>query len=40
METKGKPTVILAQSIKGAELGPYFEARNSTHQIKKFTMKH
>ena len=22
METKGKPTVILAQSIKGAELGP------------------
>ena len=39
METKGKPTVILAQSIKGAELGPYFEARNSTHQIKKFTME-
>lgn len=39
METKGKPTVILAQSIKGAELGPFFEARNSTHQIKKFTMK-
>ena len=38
METKGKPTVILAQSIKGAELGPFFEARNSTHQIKKFTM--
>lgn len=39
MGTKGKPTVILAQSIKGAELGPYFEARNSTHQIKKFTME-
>ena len=39
METMGKPTVILAQSIKGAELGPYFEARNSTHQIKKFTME-
>jgi len=39
METKGKPTVILAQSIKGAELGPFFEARNSTHQIKKFTME-
>ena len=39
LEAKGRPTVILAQSIKGAELGPFFEARNSTHQIKKFTME-
>ena len=39
LETKGRPTVILAQSIKGYALGPYFESRNSTHQIKKFTMK-
>ena len=39
LEIKGRPTVILAQSIKGAELGPFFEARNSTHQIKKFTME-
>ena len=39
LETKGRPTVILAQSIKGYALGPYFESRNSTHQIKKFTME-
>ena len=31
----GAPTVILAKTIKGWTLGPGFEARNSTHQIKK-----
>jgi pyruvate dehydrogenase E1 component len=33
----GKPTVILAKTIKGWTLGPQAEARNSTHQIKKMT---
>ncbi len=31
----GRPTVILAQTVKGWTLGPGFEGRNSTHQIKK-----
>ncbi|MBM7050894.1 MULTISPECIES: pyruvate dehydrogenase (acetyl-transferring), homodimeric type [unclassified Rothia (in: high G+C Gram-positive bacteria)] len=38
METKGKPTVILAQSVKGYGLGTHFEGRNATHQMKKLTM--
>ncbi|HEY3531483.1 MAG TPA: pyruvate dehydrogenase (acetyl-transferring), homodimeric type, partial [Nocardioides sp.] len=33
----GKPTVILAQTIKGWTLGKDFEARNATHQMKKLT---
>jgi pyruvate dehydrogenase E1 component len=33
----GQPTVILAQTIKGWTLGPDFEARNATHQMKKLT---
>ena len=33
----GRPTVILAKTIKGWTLGPGFEGRNSTHQIKKMT---
>ncbi|GAB3843789.1 pyruvate dehydrogenase (acetyl-transferring), homodimeric type [Nesterenkonia populi] len=37
-ETKGKPTVILAQTIKGYGLGPSFEGRNATHQMKKLTV--
>ena len=32
-----RPTVILAKTIKGWTLGPDFEARNATHQIKKMT---
>jgi pyruvate dehydrogenase E1 component len=32
---KGQPTVVLAQTIKGWMLGPHFESRNSTHQIKR-----
>ena len=35
----GQPTVILAQTIKGWTLGPDFEARNATHQMKKLTTK-
>ena len=33
----GRPTVILAKTIKGWTLGAGFEGRNSTHQIKKMT---
>ncbi len=36
-EHKGQPTVILAKTVKGWTLGPGFEGRNSTHQIKKMT---
>ena len=36
-ETRGRPTVILAKTIKGWTLGSQVEARNSTHQIKKMT---
>jgi len=34
-EANGKPTVILAKTIKGYGLGSNFAARNSTHQMKK-----
>ncbi len=37
VEHVGSPTVILAKTIKGWTLGPDFEARNATHQIKKMT---
>ena len=33
-EHKGRPTVILAKTIKGYGLGSYFEGRNATHQMK------
>ena len=33
----GKPTVVLAQTVKGYGLGANFEARNATHQMKKLT---
>jgi len=35
VETKGKPTVILAKTIKGYGLGEAGEGRNVTHQQKK-----
>ncbi|GHD13683.1 pyruvate dehydrogenase (acetyl-transferring), homodimeric type [Zhihengliuella salsuginis] len=38
MEANGKPTVILAKTVKGYGLGPHFEARNATHQMKKLTL--
>ncbi|MGH3313126.1 MAG: transketolase-like TK C-terminal-containing protein, partial [Streptomyces sp.] len=37
-EHQGQPTVILAQTIKGWTLGPNFEGRNATHQMKKLTV--
>ena len=38
-KVKGQPTVILAKTIKGWTLGSHFEARNSTHQMKKLTVE-
>ncbi len=35
VECKGKPTVILAKTIKGYGLGEAGEGRNATHQQKK-----
>jgi pyruvate dehydrogenase E1 component len=35
-EHDGRPSVVLAQTIKGRGLGREFEARNATHQMKKF----
>ena len=36
---KGQPTVILAKTVKGYGLGPSFEGRNATHQMKKMTLE-
>jgi len=38
VETRGRPTVILAQTVKGWTLGPGAEARNMTHQMKKMKL--
>jgi pyruvate dehydrogenase E1 component len=38
VEYKGKPTVILAQTVKGYGLGSSFEGKNATHQMKKLTV--
>ena len=38
LEHHGQPTVILAKTIKGYGLGPHFEGRNATHQMKKLTL--
>ena len=38
-EHKGRPTVILAKTVKGYGLGPHFEGRNATHQMKKMTLE-
>ncbi len=38
IEHKGQPTVILAKTVKGYGLGPSFEGRNATHQMKKLTL--
>jgi pyruvate dehydrogenase E1 component len=39
VETKGRPTVILAHTIKGYGLGEAGEGRNITHQQKKLSEK-
>lgn len=38
MEHKGRPTVIIAKTVKGYGLGPHFEGRNATHQMKKMSL--
>jgi pyruvate dehydrogenase E1 component len=38
-QKNGRPTVILAKTVKGWTLGSHFEGRNSTHQMKKLTME-
>jgi pyruvate dehydrogenase E1 component len=38
LEHRGQPTVVLAQTVKGSMLGPHFESRNSTHQMKKLSL--
>jgi pyruvate dehydrogenase E1 component len=38
-EFRGKPTVVLAMTVKGYGLGASFEARNATHQMKKLTLE-
>jgi pyruvate dehydrogenase E1 component len=39
VEHKGQPTVIIAKTVKGYGLGPSFEGRNATHQMKKLTIE-
>ncbi len=38
-ENRGKPTVILAHTVKGWTLGAGAEARNITHQMKKLNLE-
>ena len=37
-ETKGKPTVILAQTVKGYGMGDTAEGKNIAHQVKKMNL--
>jgi len=37
VDHRGAPTVILAKTVKGWALGPDFEARNATHQMKRMS---
>lgn len=39
VQHNGRPTVILAKTIKGWTLGSSFEGRNSTHQMKKMSLE-
>ena len=39
MQSKGKPTVILAKTIKGYGMGKSGESMNTTHQQKKLDEK-
>ncbi len=38
-EHKGRPTVVLAMTVKGFSLGGGFEATNATHQMKKMNVE-
>lgn len=39
VETKGQPTVILAQTIKGFGLGEWGESKNIAHNVKKLSVE-
>ncbi|WP_428771440.1 pyruvate dehydrogenase (acetyl-transferring), homodimeric type [Vibrio sp.] len=39
-ETKGRPTVILAKTVKGYGMGDAAQGRNIAHQVKKMDMTH
>ncbi|MFT5558088.1 MAG: pyruvate dehydrogenase E1 component, partial [Sphingobacteriales bacterium] len=39
-ETKGKPTVILAKTVKGYGMGPAAEGKNIAHGVKKMNDSH
>ncbi len=39
MASKGKPTVILAQTVKGYGMGQSAEAQNETHSVKKLDLE-
>ncbi|WED22360.1 pyruvate dehydrogenase (acetyl-transferring), homodimeric type [Vibrio sp. JC009] len=39
-ETKGRPTVILAKTVKGYGMGAAAEGKNIAHQVKKMNMEH
>ncbi|MEU7892118.1 pyruvate dehydrogenase (acetyl-transferring), homodimeric type [Nonomuraea sp. NPDC049152] len=39
LDTKGVPTVVLVQTVKGWTLGAGVEARNANHQMKKLTQE-
>ena len=39
MNHTGQPTAILVKTVKGYSLGPHFEARNATHQMKKMALE-
>ncbi|CAH0534430.1 Pyruvate dehydrogenase E1 component [Vibrio stylophorae] len=39
-ETQGKPTVILAKTVKGYGMGDAAEGKNIAHQVKKMDMTH
>ncbi|UXI01660.1 pyruvate dehydrogenase (acetyl-transferring), homodimeric type [Photobacterium sp. TY1-4] len=39
-DTKGKPTVILAKTVKGYGMGEAAEGKNIAHQVKKMDMTH
>ncbi|HGJ5882873.1 pyruvate dehydrogenase (acetyl-transferring), homodimeric type [Arsenophonus sp.] len=38
-DTKGKPTVILAQTVKGYGMGDIAEGKNIAHQVKKMNLE-
>jgi pyruvate dehydrogenase E1 component len=38
IQHRGQPTVVLVKTIKGFGLGPSFQGRNATHQMKKMTL--